>query len=146
MGTKKLLFGGVTGGVILFLLGWLIYGVLLVGFYSTNAGTATGVNKSMEEMNMGLIFLANLSWGFLMSFILSRWTRPKSIADGLKTGALVGILSGSGFDLLTYATTNIMTINGAIVDIVAWAFMLGIASMAIVAVTRIAGKRVQEGF
>ena len=40
MNLKKLLLGGIAGGIVFFLLGWLIYGKLLMGFMTAHPGLA----------------------------------------------------------------------------------------------------------
>ena len=50
MKTDKLLLAGVLGGAVAFLLGYLVYGVLLTGFFEANLGSATGVMRGETEM------------------------------------------------------------------------------------------------
>lgn len=128
MQTKKLLVSGFAGGVVLFILGWLIYGMLLMNFFTQNAGTATGVNKNMEEMNMGMIFLGNLAWGFLLALIVGKWAKAKDFSSGLQIGLLIGFLLGTGYDLLTFGTTHIMNMTATITDIIVGTVMFGITA------------------
>ncbi len=44
MNTKNFLIGGIIGGVVFFLLGWLFYGYLLTEFFYNN--------ESIDEMPM----------------------------------------------------------------------------------------------
>ena len=45
MSTRRCLVGSLVGGIVLFFLGYAIFGVLLAGFFEANRGSATGVNR-----------------------------------------------------------------------------------------------------
>lgn len=113
---KKILIGGIAGGVAFFLLGWLCYGILFKDLMAASMGTATGVEKSDEEMSLGIIFLGNLMWGFLFSIVFS-WSKHDGLMSGLFMGAVVGLLMNAGNDFIMYGTSNLMTMNGALIDI-----------------------------
>ena len=65
MDAKKFALGTVAGGVTYFLLGWLIYGVVLVKFMDANMGSATGVMK--ETPDFLWLIIGNLAWGALLT-------------------------------------------------------------------------------
>ena len=44
---KKTLIAIVAGAAVLFVLGGLIYGALLAGFYEANQGSAIGINREV---------------------------------------------------------------------------------------------------
>ena len=44
---KKMIMGTVAGAVAFFLLGFLLYAVILGGFYEANLGSATGVMREL---------------------------------------------------------------------------------------------------
>ena len=116
MDTKKLVIGGITGGLLFFLLGWLIYGNLLANFMNTHPGTAIGVNR--EQMEMLYLVTGNLLAGFLMAFIFVR-ANVNSLSDGLVTAAIVGFLMTASYDAVVYATTNISSKKMMLADVIA---------------------------
>src|SRR5450759_2816850 len=60
MNTKKFLIGGIVGGVVYFLLGWLVYGHLLTNYFHDHSGNATGVERDMDQMIWWALILGNL--------------------------------------------------------------------------------------
>lgn len=47
---KKLLHATLAGGILFFLLGCLVYGVLLMDFYEANTKVYEGLNKEMPDL------------------------------------------------------------------------------------------------
>ncbi|HMO40099.1 MAG TPA: hypothetical protein PKC76_19180 [Saprospiraceae bacterium] len=125
MNTNKLLLSGVAGGVAFFLLGFLVYGVLLMKFFEANAGTATGVMK--EPMDWWALILGNLAWGFLLAVIFVRWANISTFATGLRAGAIIGLLTGLSFDLMIYGTSNLSNLTGTIVDVLIFTALSAVA-------------------
>ena len=117
MSTNKLLIAGLLGGVTAFILGWLFYGTLLMGFFEKNAGTATGVNRPMEEMVWWAMIVGHLAWGFLFAVIYGRWANISTFVTGAKAGAVIGALLGLGYDMIWYGTSNVMNLTATFVDI-----------------------------
>ena len=125
MQTNKILLGGVAGGVALFLLGWVIYGILLMDFASTN------YNQCMNRPNMDMIWwaliLSNLAFGFLLAFIFSR-TGTTGFVGGAKLGAIIGILLSVSIDLGYYSMTTMYVRPSAIlVDVAAYIIYIALA-------------------
>ena len=116
MNMKKILIGGIAGGVAFFLLGWLCYGILFKDLMAAGAGTATGVERTDEDMNLAAIFIGNLMWGFLFSIVFS-WSKHDGLMSGLFMGAVVGLLMNGGSDFIMYGTSNLMTMTGTLIDI-----------------------------
>ena len=125
--TKKILLSGLAGGVVFFLLGWVFYGMLFGQFFENNAGSATGVYKSDEEMNLLLLFIGNLASGYLLALIFGCWGTVKSALDGTSKGFIIGILIGIGFDFVMYATSNLMNLTAVIVDIIIYGVMTAVS-------------------
>jgi len=125
MNTNKMLLSGVAGGVAFFLLGFLLYGVLLMKFFEANAGTATGVMK--EPMEWWALILGNLMWGLLLAVVFARWANISTFVTGLKAGAIIGLLVGLSFDLTMYGTANLSNLTGMIADVVVFTAMSAVA-------------------
>ncbi len=129
MNTNKILIGGLIGSVILFILGWLIYGMALNGFFAANAGTATGVDK--ETPDMLYLIIGHLAFGFLLALIYGRWAGIKTAQTGAIAGLVIGLLIGIGSDFITLGVTNVSTLTAAIVDILIVGFNMAVAGAAV---------------
>ena len=102
MNTNKFLIGGIIGGIAYFLLGWIVWGMLLADFMKGHMTTgAQGIMRPQEGMVWWAMIAANLLMGFLLSYILSK-SGTNSAGSGAGTGVLVGILMSGAFDLLMY--------------------------------------------
>ena len=117
MSIRKIIIGGIIGAVVALVLGYLFYGNLLADFYMENAGSASGVMKNDSELSWGPIIIGHLAWGMLFAVIFGSWANISTLRDGMKSGALLGLLIGLTYDMVTIGTTNIMTLTGAIVDV-----------------------------
>ena len=117
MNSKNYFLAGILGGIVYFLLGWLVYGMLLMNYMEENAGLALGVNR--VEMLFWSIGLGSLLYGFFLSYIFSCVGQVKTAAAGAKSGAWVGFLVAGAIDFTMYGTTNISTLNAVAVDILA---------------------------
>ncbi|MBK6860261.1 MAG: hypothetical protein IPG95_08280 [Saprospiraceae bacterium] len=122
MNTKTLI-SGLLGGVCYFLLGWLIYGVLLKDAMNSSMGSATGVMRGEADMLLWAIAIGNIATGLGMAYILGNWAGVTSWAGGAKAAATVGALFAIGYDLIMYATSNMMELNGIFMDVPISIFM-----------------------
>jgi len=123
MDIKKLIIGGISGGILFFLLGWLVYGNLLADFMKNHPGTATGVNRT--EMDFMYLAIGNLLSGFLLAYIFVKGN-VNSLANGLVTGAILGLLMSASYDCMMYGTTFIASKKMIMADVIAAAAMTAI--------------------
>jgi hypothetical protein len=135
MTTQKLLVGTIVGWVVLFFLGYLVFGILMADFYRANAGTATGVEKM--PLNLVAIGIGQLAAAGALTLILS-WSGVRSIAQGAMMAGVVGLLFFLGVDLTTFGSTNTSTLKLTLVEPVIIGILYAIAGGAIAAV---AGKK-----
>ena len=135
MTIQRLLTGTVVGGIVLFFLGYLIFGIVFDDFFAANAGTATGVPKM--PLNFVALGIAQLAWGAALTLILN-WASVRSIGQGVTVGGLSGLLFVLGIDLTMYATSNTQNLTAALVDPILAAILFAVAGGAIAAV---AGKK-----
>ena len=133
MGNNRILLAGLVGAVTLFILGAIVYGMLLMQFMADNAG-ATGVNKTEEEMSFGWIIISNLAAGFLLAVIYGKYSSIRTAMAGAQADALIGFLMALSVDAAMFATTHVYSMTAMWVDIIAWTVMCSIAS-AVVAAT-----------
>ena len=123
MNTNKVLIGGLIGGVAFFFLGWLIYGMLLMGMMSENC------NQSMSRPEAEFIWWAmiasNILWGLLMAVVFD-WSNTSGWMEGAKKGAIIGGITSLGYDLSMYAmTTMFNNMSMIFVDFLAQVVILG---------------------
>ncbi len=113
MTTQRCVQGTVAGGVTLFVLGGVIYGIVFAGFFTANSGSATGVER--EAFRFWALGLGQLVTGGLLTLLLG-WKGVSTLGEGLKAGAIVGLLFGLGIDLTLYGVTNIFNMTATLVD------------------------------
>lgn len=82
MNVKNFIVGGIVGGVTDFLLGWLVYGIILHDATAETAG----------KENLPIIFAGCLSFGFILSFVFSQGEGVNNWMSGMKMGAVIGVL------------------------------------------------------
>ena len=126
----KIVRGTIFGGISYFLLGWLVYGILLMDFMSANTNTCT--SRPEAEMIWWAIIVSNLIFALLLTIVL-KWSGASQIVDGIKTGALFGFLMGLSMDLGFYSmTTMYNNLTVLIVDVVVFTLLMSVVGMVIV--------------
>lgn len=119
MNTNKFLVGGIIGGITNFLLGWLVWGTLLMSFmkeHTSEVGKA--VMRADDQMIWWALIVANLLFGFLLSYILNK-AGVMSAGAGASTGAVVGLLISATMNCFNYAFMTMGDMTGMGVDIIA---------------------------
>ena len=114
---EKLALGTVAGGIAYFLLGGLIYGLLLTGFYEANLGSATDVMR--DTPIWGTLVFSQFALGALVTYVLLL-AKVDTLTGGLKIGAAFGLLLGLSISFDMYSVTNWMNLTAASVDSLVW--------------------------
>ena len=126
----KLLRGTVFGGIAFFLLGWLVWGILLMDFSQSN------YNQSIYLPEDGMIWWALIVSNLvlaLMQTLFMKWGQAKTWMDGVKIGVIFGALYALTTDLGFYSmTTVILNAWAIIVDVLAYAVVTGLTGLVIV--------------
>ena len=104
MDTKNFLLASLAGGIVLFVSGYVFYGVLLHDFRL--ASSLAGAMK--ETPDFGPLILSQLILGAFLTMVLRRWPGAGTLAQGAKAGASLLVLLGLGFSLTQYATSNVI--------------------------------------
>ena len=126
----KILRGTIFGGIVYFLMGWLVYGILLMNFLTANMNQCA--SKPAADMAWWAIIASNLVTALFLTLFL-KGSGASGIADGLKTGAIFGILLSLGFDLSSWSMTTMYKNFGSLVaDVVISGLVLAIVGMIIV--------------
>jgi len=138
MKASKIILGGISGAVVFFLLGWLVYGVLLSEYNITNYNQCAA--KPESDMIWWAIIVANFTYAFLLAFLFG-WSKIKGLADGIKIAAVVGLLYSLSVDLSSYSMTNMFAnLTVVVVDVLVYTAMSVLVGL-VIALIMISGKK-----
>ena len=115
MNTKTLV-AGLLAAIVTFLIGWLIFGVLLVSYYNSNMLAYPGLLK--EPPNVLFIGFANLAWGLMLAYVFSL-AGINTASKGLITGFIIFLLICIGFNCMFHAQFNLYSRRVFVVDALA---------------------------
>jgi hypothetical protein len=115
----RVMLAAAAGAVTIFVLGYLIYGVLLASYLKEHMIQYAGLNK--EPMpDFVPLFLSNLVVAFLLAFIFDKWAGIRTVSTGLKGGAVVMFLIILSKDLSFMGYMNLFKgVMPVIVDVLA---------------------------
>lgn len=126
---KRYAIGAVVGGIVLFLLGYLIY-VVIMHDPEFARGSASAL-ASRAAPALAPIFLAEVLFGFLITRGLIKSGAVNSVGGSAQSGALVGLCAGLAVALLIFGTTEMTTAAGVVYEGVTWAVRWGVAAAVI---------------
>jgi hypothetical protein len=122
MKNNKFFLAAILGALTFFLLGWIVWGMLLKSFMDSQSGLSPDVMaqvmKTEDQFNWAAMVVSNLAMALLLATILV-WGGFTSTSAGMRAGAIVGLLTAMMFDFLFVGMSNLMTTTGAVVDIIA---------------------------
>ncbi len=128
MFTKQNLLATLAGFLVMFLLGYGIWGFATVSFFE--AHTMPHVMKEVPDIL--LIAISNLIAAFVLSSLFGKWARGyHSAMEGFQFGAWIGIFTGLGMGLLWYATADIYDLTGVLANAVLDIIFYGIIGVVI---------------
>lgn len=99
------LIAALVGGIVFFVLGFLYFGILLGEIMKDNTVHYPGLMR--EEPFIWAIFLFNLVYAWLISFILENWRGAVGLAEGATVGAIIMFAVGLAVDVDFYAFMNV---------------------------------------
>ncbi len=126
MTAKNRILATLAGFVVLFLLGWLLYGALLMDFYESNAGSTTDAMRAEEDIVWWALILGNLFQAYLLVYVFGKWASITSFSGGFKAGAVIGLILGLAINLSMFGTTNLMNLTVTLIDPIVSAVMMGV--------------------
>lgn len=112
---KQLGLSTLSGGITAFLVGGLLYGALLAGFFAAQSTAPAGV--MMETPNMLGIAAGNFVFALMLALIFHRWANISTFQTGVIAGAWISFLVVLSFDTIMMSTANMMTGLGMVVDV-----------------------------
>lgn len=131
MFTKQNLLATLTGFLVMFFLGYLIWGIATADFFDGH----TLNDFSKDPPDMLFVAISNLVAAFVVSTLYGKWSGGNYGAkDGFVFGAWIGLFTGAGLGLLWYATANLMDLQGYLAEAVLEIIFYGIMGAAIGAV------------
>ena len=102
----RLLAATVVGGIVYFLLGFVIYGLILDPMVMRpNMNEFAGLIK--PEPDLILIVFANLIAALMLAYIFEALANIRTFVNGLKAGAVIGFLFALSLQLMFMAFWNL---------------------------------------
>jgi len=101
----KMILASLAAGIASFLLGWVVFGMLLMGYYEANMNPIEGMWRAEADMNMMAMLLSNLGWGTIVGWSLWRMGITTAMG-GLLPGAILGGLITFSMDMYLLAMSN----------------------------------------
>lgn len=93
----RVLAGTLAGAITLFVLGYLIYGILLISYMKANTFQYAGLVRDTPDLIV--IFLSNLVMAFMLAVVIEYWASIRTFVGGMKVGAILGFLVALSIDL-----------------------------------------------
>lgn len=138
MNIKRLVIGTIVGGVVIFLLGYLIWDMIFAGFFEANQiPAATALDR--ETYLIWAEALGALAYALLITLGLERGSGEATLVDGLEVGAVVGFLLWFTADFTLYSLRETSTLTAVIADPLLEGVRGALAGLAIVASRKVTG-------
>jgi predicted membrane protein len=113
MDAKRLVIGTVIGAITLSVSGILMFDLLLAGFYEANMNSAGVVRESQLFWSVSV---GSILFALLIAIVIELQPRTKSIATGVLTGFIVGLLLWGTTDFTLYGIADLMTLRATLMD------------------------------
>ncbi|WP_411274681.1 hypothetical protein [Daejeonella sp.] len=122
MNTKTLISGIVTG-IVIFFVGYLIYGIVMMDYFASTMPVYQGLVK--DPMEIWAIGVGNLIYGILLAWSLNA-AGISSASRGASYGAIAFFLYAIATGFIIYGQMNLSTIQSIFVEGLCSAVMMGI--------------------
>jgi polyferredoxin len=96
--------GVIAGSIVMFLLGWLFFGVVFAEYFQANMVQYANLEKNPPVI--WAIYLFNLAWAALIGIVLAYGGRS-GWAEGAKAGAIVMFVLSAGLNMEFFAFMNL---------------------------------------
>jgi hypothetical protein len=126
MNSQRFLLAGVVGGIVFFLLGYLLHGLALKSFFDQN-----GMAVDMDKIIWWAMAAGNLAGGFTIAYILGK-ANVTSVGSGAAIGLVAGLFIHLGFDFIMYGLGKGMnTLQAVAADVAVGAVISAVAGACI---------------
>lgn len=123
MNVKNFFIGGIVGGIVDFLMGWLVWGILLKDTFPPPEGSG--------PENMMFIFLGCMSFGFMLSFIFAQGETVSQCVPGIKVAVGVALFMSLSNSFFESMYKDNMDVKLAVIGIVASIVVAAVVGAAI---------------
>jgi hypothetical protein len=111
------LLAAVAGAITLFVLGYIIWGMLLGSYFKSNTIEYAGLSKQPMP-NLVSLFLSNLALALLLAIVFEQWASIRTFGGGLVAGAIIGLLIHLSWKLSLMGYMNLYKeISPVVVDV-----------------------------
>ena len=127
---SKMIIAALVGAIVTFMLGYVVWGLLLGDYYAANTVQYPGLN--IDPPRLWAMFISNLAGCFLLSWIFTT-TGVNNFAAGFQRAAFIFFLLSVLNDMMWYSLMNFFSNYSIIaIDIVVttllWAIVGGVIS------------------
>lgn len=123
---KKIIAATIAGAFTTFMLGWLIYGMLLMDFMEANTVKYDGL--MLNPPKLGVLFVSHLAFALLLAWLYDKWINCRNFASGFTNGLIIAGLVTISIDLGFYAFMNLYNTTMMAVDIAVSSLIWAVAS------------------
>jgi len=123
---KKQLLASLGSAIAGFLYGWLVWGIMLMDYFTSQTTTYPGLMKEESTLTILGYFIGNFLGAFLLTYIFRKWANITTAKSGFINGALIGLLICLGVDLGFWFGMNLFSTQAIIVDIITGTIMYGV--------------------
>jgi hypothetical protein len=124
----RVLAATVAGGIAFFILGFLIYGMVLDPLVMRPNTTPDALKLMKEPPIWVFLILGNMVAAFLLAYIFDKWATIRTFAGGVMGGAVIFFIIALYFQLMFAAFMNVT--NGylpAVADVIGTTILGGLA-------------------
>ena len=123
MNVKNILVAGIVGAIADFLLGWIIWGMILHDANDPNAG----------KENLAIIACGSLCYGLLLSYVYNLGEGITTWMSGMKAGAVITLLMSLWYSFISSMYLETMDYKmmgmGAVVAVISGGIVGGVVAM-----------------
>lgn len=114
--------GTLVGGIVALLLGWILYGMLLMDFMSQHSTI-----EMYEQPQWLYMVIGHLFFGAFLTYVFMKWANVSNFGGGLQAGFILVLLFSLGWNIIWVGISPQVDITYAIVDSLVSAVIAGIA-------------------
>ncbi len=126
MNVKNFIVGGIVGGIVDFLMGWLIWGIALKDTFPPPEGSG--------PENMLFIFLGCMSFGFLISYVFSQGEGISTYMAGIKMAIGIALFMSLSIGFFKDMYSETIDFKLLVIDIVASVVIAAVVGAAVAVV------------
>jgi VanZ family protein len=115
--STKALTGGIITGVLAFFIGWLVFGILLMDWYTAHSYAEAKMVMKPEPV-IWMIAAANLLFGLMLAYVC-HLGNVKTPRQGAMVCGIVSFFMTATFDLYMLSQMKLIGKQAALVDVAA---------------------------